>query len=208
MLHHLKLLWIVTGLALWSISGQTLLAQQARTRLELTSLTEVQNELKLTDEQKKLVGELLAKFREGAPANGQVDKEARAARVKQVAKLNTELVEKLTDAQKTRLNGLLIQVNGAVAAIDPVIANALQLSPDELAKLRSANQANQTARRQSADGQKDLKPKERQEAMKKLLAKEGEALMALLTEDQKKKLEELKGMPLTIDQAPLRARRK
>jgi hypothetical protein len=208
MLHHLKLLWIVTGLALWSISGQTLLAQQARTRLELTSLTEVQNELKLTDEQKKLVGELLAKFREGAPANGQVDKEARAARVKQVAKLNTELVEKLTDAQKTRLNGLLIQVNGAVAAIDPVIAKALQLSPDELAKLRSANQANQTARRQSADGQKDLKPKERQEAMKKLLAKEGEALMALLTEDQKKKLEELKGMPLTIDQAPLRARRK
>jgi hypothetical protein len=195
-------------LALWSISGQTLLAQQARTRLELTSLTEVQNELKLTDEQKKLVGELLAKFREGAPANGQVDKEARAARVKQVAKLNTELVEKLTDAQKTRLNGLLIQVNGAVAAIDPVIAKALQLSPDELAKLRSANQANQTARRQSADGQKDLKPKERQEAMKKLLAKEGEALMALLTEDQKKKLEELKGMPLTIDQAPLRARRK
>ncbi len=186
--------------------------QATRARYALATLPEVQTELKMNDEQKKLATELLAKQREkmasfgGGGGGGDF-----AAMQAEMAKLNTELdgqlESKLDDAQKKRLNGLLAQVNGAAALLDASIAKAMQLNEEQIGKLKAANESNRSARREAMAGFQDMSQEERQAAMTKLTEKENGALLATLTEEQKKKFEELKGTPLKIDQTPLRGGR-
>ncbi len=196
--------------------------QQTRTRFELATLPEVQADLKLNDEQKKLAADQLAKQREkraalvpagGAGGGGGGGGGAGfAAMQAEITKINTELeaafVAKLDDAQKSRMHGLIVQVNGAAALLDPDIAKALDVNEEQLGKLKSANDANRTARREAMQGFQDMSPEQRTEATAKLTATESKSLMGLLTEAQVKKLETLKGAALTIDQTPLRPTRR
>ena len=193
--------------------------QQTRTRFELATLPEVQADLKLNDEQKKLATDQLAKQREKraalAPAGGGgggAGGAGFAAMQTEITKMNTELetafVAKLDDAQKSRMHGLIAQVNGATALLDPDIAKALEVNGEQLGKLKSANDANRTARREAMAGFQDMSPEQRTEALAKLTASESKSLMGLLTEAQVKKLETLKGAALTIDQTPLRPTRR
>ncbi len=192
--------------------------QQTRTRFELATLPEVQADLKLNEEQKKLAADQLAKQREKraalAPAGGGGGGGGAgfAAMQTEITKINTELetafVAKLDDAQKSRMHGLIVQVNGAAALLDPDIAKALDVNEEQLGKLKSANDANRTARREAMQGFQDMSPEQRTEAMAKLTATESKSLMGLLTEAQVKKLETLKGAALTIDQTPLRPARR
>ncbi len=196
--------------------------QQTRTRFELATLPEVQADLKLNEEQKKLAADQLGKQREkraalvpagGAGGGGGGGGGAGfAAMQAEITKINTELeaafVAKLDDAQKSRMHGLIVQVNGAAALLDPDIAKALDVNEEQLGKLKSANDANRTARREAMAGFQDMSPEQRTEAMAKLTATESKSLMGLLTEAQVKKLETLKGAALTIDQTPLRPARR
>ncbi len=192
--------------------------QQTRTRFELATLPEVQADLKLNEEQKKLAADQLAKQREKraalAPAGGGGGGGGAgfAAMQTEITKINTELetafVAKLDDAQKSRMHGLIVQVNGAAALLDPDIAKALDVNEEQLGKLKSANDANRTARREAMQGFQDMSPEQRTEATAKLTATESKSLMGLLTEAQVKKLETLKGAALTIDQTPLRPTRR
>ena len=187
--------------------------QQTRTRYELATLPEVQGELKLNDEQKKLATEQLAKMREKRAAmfqagGGGGGQDGRT----ELAKMNTEMdavfVEKLNDTQKSRMNGLIAQVNGGAAVLDSAIAKAMELSDELIGKLKSVNDSNQTARREAMSGFQDMSPEQRTEAFAKLTASENKSLMALLSEAQAKKLESIKGAALTIDQTPLRPARR
>ena len=198
--------------------------QQTRTRFELATLPEVQADLKLNDDQKKLAADQLAKQREkraalvpaggagGGGGGGGAGGAGFAAMQTEITKMNTELeaafVAKLDDAQKSRMHGLIAQVNGAAALMDPDIAKALDVNEEQLGKLKSANDANRTARREAMAGFQDMSPEQRTEAMAKLTATETKSLMGLLTEAQVKKLETLKGAALTIDQSPLRPARR
>lgn len=189
--------------------------QQTRTRFELATLPEVQSELKLTEEQKKLASEQLAKLREKqaaiAPAGGGGGAGMQAARAemqKMGAELDATFSAKLDDAQKTRMHGLIAQVNGAAALMDTAIAKALEITDEQTAKLKAANEANQAARREAMAGAQNMSQEERAEAMAKMATEQTKALMAVLTESQTKKLETLKGAALTIDMAPLRPARR
>lgn len=191
--------------------------QQQRMRFELASLPEVQAELKLNDEQKKLASEHLAKLREkqaslapggGGGGGGGAMQAARAEMLKMGAEMDTAFAAKLDDAQKSRMNGLIAQVNGAAALMDASIAKELEITEAQAGKLKAANDANQTARREATQSAQDKSPEERTAAMTKLTAEHNKSLMALLTEAQTKKLETLKGAPLTIDMAPLRPARR
>ncbi len=191
--------------------------QQTRTRFELATLPEVQADLKLNDEQKKLAADQLAKQREkraamapagGAGGGGGAGGQAMQA---ELTKMNMELdatfVGKLDAAQTSRMNGLIVQVNGASAVMDPAIAKSLGITEEQMGKLKSANDANRAARREAMQGGRDLKPEEREAATAKLAASESKSIMGLLTEAQIKSLETLKGAALTIDQTPLRPTR-
>ena len=194
--------------------------QQTRTRFELATLPEVQSELKLTDEQKKLASEQLAKLREkqaamapaggggGGAGGGAAMQAARAEMQKMGIELDAAFSAKLDDAQKTRLNGLIAQVNGAAAIMDSAIAKALEITDEQTAKLKAANDANQAARREAMAGMQNMSQEERAEAMTKMATEQTKTLMAVLTEAQAKKFESLKGAALTIDMAPLRPARR
>ena len=187
--------------------------QQTRTRYELATLPEVQADLKLNDEQKKIATEQLTKMREKRAAMAQAGGGGggQAGRT-ELAKMNTEMdavfVEKLNDAQKSRMNGLIAQVNGGAAVLDPAIAKAMELSDELVGKLKSVNDSNQTARREAMQGFGDMSPEQRTAAIAKLTASDNKSIMALLSEAQVKKLESIKGAALTIDQAPLRQPRR
>lgn len=180
--------------------------QQTRSRFELATLPEVQSELKLNDEQKKLATDLLTKQREKRQSAGQGG-DFRALR-EEMAKLNaefdTQFVAKLDETQQTRMNGLLAQVNGAASLLDAAVAKAIGVSDEQMGKLKSVNESNQAARREAFQSFQDLGQDERRAAAAKLTEKENAALLAALDNEQKKKFEDLKGEVLTIDQAPLR----
>jgi hypothetical protein len=185
----------------------------SRTRYELATLPEVQAELKLNDAQKKLATDLLAKQRERrAAAGGPGGGGNWAAMQAEMAKMNTEfdaeLLAKMDDTQKTRMNGLIAQANGAAALMDEAIAKAMQLGEEQVAKLKSANDANRAARREAMAGFQDLSQEERQAAIAKLTEKENATLLATMSDEQKKKFDSLKGAELKMDFAPLRPARR
>ncbi len=193
--------------------------QTTRTRFELATLPEVQADLKLTDEQKKLATEQLAKLREkqasmapggggGGGGGGAAFQAARAEMAKMGTELDATFVAKLDDAQKTRMNGLIAQVNGSAALMDAAIAKELAITEEQSGKLKAANDANQTARREAMQGLQGKSPDEITTEIAKLTAEQTKALMGLLTEVQVKKLETIKGTALTMDMAPLRTPRR
>ena len=127
-----QLSWAFCGLLVvtWSADiasaqqrGGGMRGQQSRTRYELSTLPEVQSELKLSDDQKKLAVDLLAKQREKRASSNQGNFQAmREELAKMNAEFDTQFVATLNETQKSRMNGLLAQVNGAAALLDHVIA--------------------------------------------------------------------------------------
>ncbi len=212
-----QLSWAFCGLLVvtWSADlasaqqrGGGMRGQQSRTRYELSTLPEVQSELKLSDDQKKLATDLLAKQREKRASSNQGNFQAmREELAKMNAEFDAQFVATLNDTQKARMNGLLAQVNGAASLLDPEIAKSLKLSDELITKLKAANQSNLAARREAMQGLQDLSQEQRQEKMTNLATSESKALLAVLSEEQVKKFEELKGPALTIDQSPLRTPR-
>ena len=188
---------------------------QTRMRFELATLPEVQTELKLNDEQKKMASEQLAKYREklasmvpGGGGGGGAGGGARAELQKLGGELDAQFVGKLDDGQNSRMNGIVLQVNGPAAIADAMIAKSLEITEEQSAKIKAANDANQAARRESMQSGQDLSQEERAAARTKLAEEHNKTLMAILTEAQAKKLESLKGAALTIDMTPLRPARR
>ena len=182
---------------------------QTRARYELATLTEVQAELKLNDEQKKIAKDLLAKQREKRQSftQGGDFQAMRAEIAKMNVEFDAEFMAKLDEKQNARMHGLIAQVNGAAALMDPAIAKALGVTDEQMKKLKATNDANIAARREAMAGLQDMTPEQRAEAMTKLADKESKLLFADAGDELKKKLEDLKGTALTIDQAPLRPTR-
>jgi hypothetical protein len=215
--------WAICGLIVCATAAEVTYAQGGgrrgfggpRTRFELATLPEVQAELKLTEEQKKLATEQLTKLREksaamlqGGGGGGGGGQAARTELAKLTADMDAAFVGKLDDTQKSRMNGLFAQVNGGAAVLDAAIAKALELNDDLIAKIKAVNDANQSARREAMQGFQDMSPEQRTEATAKLRASEDKSIMALLSEAQVKKFDSIKGAALTIDQSPLRPTRR
>ena len=106
------------------------------------------------------------------------------------------------------MNGLIAQANGAAALMDAAIAKAMQLSDEQVAKLKSANDANRAARREAMAGLQDLSQEERQAAITKFTDKENATLLATMSDEQKKTFDSLKGAELKMDFATLRPARR
>jgi hypothetical protein len=215
--------WAICGLIVCATAAEVTYAQGGgrrgfggpRTRFELATLPEVQAELKLTEEQKKMATEQLTKLREksaamlqGGGGGGGGGQAARTELAKLTADMDAAFVGKLDDTQKSRMNGLFAQVNGGAAVLDAAIAKALELNDDLIAKIKAVNDANQSARREAMQGFQDMSPEQRTEATAKLRASEDKSIMALLSEAQVKKFDSIKGAALTIDQSPLRPTRR
>lgn len=210
--------WAACALLVLTCSMNTAHAQrgggmrmQQVSRFQLATLSEVESDTKLTADQKSLAKSLKekldAKRAEMGGGGGGPSQEAREQLAKFTAESDAEFAGKLDDAQKKRFNGLLLQNNGVAAVLDAQISKELGLGEDTVKKLREVNRDNQTARREAMQAAQGGNREEMMENMRKLTEKSDAALLAVLSDAEKKKMEELKGTKLEIDMAPLRPRR-
>ncbi|MFL6825191.1 MAG: Spy/CpxP family protein refolding chaperone [Bradyrhizobium sp.] len=156
----------------------------------------VQDALKLTDEQKTKIEKINKEFRKemrDALDGGRPDPEKmRKLRDDQTTKLK----EVLNADQQKRLMGIFVQVMGAGAVMDPAVGKEIGLTDEQKDKLHEA-MGPPPERREGRDAKGGGDFKERRTKMEK-------EVMAVLTPEQQKKLESLKGEKVDIDMSALR----
>ncbi|HEX3602435.1 MAG TPA: hypothetical protein VHU84_19935 [Lacipirellulaceae bacterium] len=209
---------MVAGLVIVAMVSQVALAQQGQGRrnrggggpggfgggppssARLLGLKEVQDALKLTDDQKgkidKLNDEVREEMRKAMQDGGGREK------VQELMASTTTKVNEILDAgQQKRLMGIEIQVNGAGAAADPAVAKELNLTDDQKKQLGEVRQKNMDAMREAFQGGRDQGGREK---IQQLRDEANKNMMAVLTADQQAQLESLKGEKVNIDMSQLR----
>jgi Spy/CpxP family protein refolding chaperone len=179
----------------------------------LLGLDQVAKELELADEQKaeirKISEESMAKARERVAGLRDLSDDERRARFEEMrkegetaqAEVRKKIEEVLLPEQKERLSQIVLQVQGASALASDEVASKLSLTEDQKTKLREVQEAArekmQEAFGRRGDGERGQGGG--REAMQKLRTESQEQAMAVLTDEQKKKLEELKGKAFELD---------
>jgi hypothetical protein len=175
--------------------------------VSLAQLSEVQTELKLTDEQKEKVARLNDDFAE----------ERRAARDdaagdfekmrKELALLNVEfdkeLLESLDDAQQARVMEIYLQVNGPTALTVGWVAEALKLTDEQKTKLEQVLTDDRAKWRESFQQFQGLSEEERTKRFEEMTKAREDALMAVLDDTQKQEFEKMQGEKLEVDLSKL-----
>jgi Spy/CpxP family protein refolding chaperone len=209
----------VAALAIVAMLAEVSLAQQAGRRgrgigggfggppssARLLALKEVQDALKLTDDQKSKIGAINDQMREEIRKAMQ-DGGGREKVQEMIASITAKINEVLDEGQQKRLMGIFIQVNGAAAALDPAVAKELNITDDQKKQLDEVRQKNMTAMREAFQGARDQagSREEMRAKAEKLREDSNKQLMAVLTTDQQSQLESLKGEKVDIDMSQLR----
>lgn len=162
----------------------------------LLTIREVQEELKLTDDQlKELVGEARALNQNVQPelkiASRSRDGNAYADLNKRIKEREQPLMDKLTDDQKKRLVQLNYQRLGVQALKHVDVRHELQVTDEQMTAYEKVRSEMQDVRSISSIRNRDeatAKLKESKERFEK-------AMDAILTDDQKQKLKEMRGEP-------------
>lgn len=183
-------------------------------RAQLASLKEVQAELKLTDDQKKLTTEVMTKLAadraEARQSAGQDFAAMQEKNAKLTAEADAKVAEKLDDAQKKRLMEIFVQKNPIGNALaDAEVQKALGLNEEAVKKIAEARTANREAMMAAFQelGQ-DATPEERASKMETLTKTANEKLFSAISADQKAAFEKLGGAKLDVDTTPLQPQRR
>jgi Spy/CpxP family protein refolding chaperone len=172
----------------------------------LATVDTVQDALKLSDEQKEKVktinDEMRDAMRKELENGGRPDRE----KMRKVMDEASEKLNNVLDAtQQKRLMGIFVQVNGAAAVMNPTVAKELNITDEQRDKLREAmgpppggrGEGKGEAKGEGKGGGGAGSFRERREKMDK-------EVMAILTSEQQKKLEEMKGEKVEVDMSKLR----
>jgi hypothetical protein len=172
----------------------------------LAQLDAVQEELKLSDEQKKQVAELNEKLNEerqelfsGGPGGDR--EQFREKWTKFNADAANSFNEILDDAQEQRAQEIFIQVNGPSVLVQESVSEPLKISDEQQEQLQEVLAAS----REEFMGA-GLRDMEREEATKKiaeLSAGRDEKLLAVLNDDQRAQFEKMQGAKIEIDLSEL-----
>lgn len=176
-------------------------------KAQLATLDEVQSDLKLTDEQKTQIADINDKLREErrglfGSGFGQFN-QIRADMDKLNREASAEVDAKLDDTQKQRLQEIAIQVNGAAALNDPSVVEQLNLSDEQKKKLEEVRADNSKAVEDAMSDFGDLSREERRDKFRTLSETSDSNLLGVLTDEQKKNFDEMKGTEIDVDLSPL-----
>jgi len=181
--------------------------------MRLATMEAVQEVLKLSDEQKNKVDQIDAELRQRArEAFGERRGERPDfGRVRgEMQKLNEEATTKLADVlddhQRRQLAAITIEMSDAGALLDPLVAAELNITAEqkeEMVKIRDA----QRPLREGFGGRRpqDLSREEMRELRAKMEERRAEIhkqLMAVLTSEQQKEFETLKGEARDVELRP------
>lgn len=169
----------------------------------LAGMPQVQEEIKVSEEQKKQIDEGLAELRGGfnfqeLQGLSAEDREKRMEEIRKKAETAGKAFEEkmnkiLKPEQLTRLKELSLQRQGAMALLRPDIAKDLGLTEDQRKKMQGILESSRPSGRPNFQ---DLSQEERQKLMTESREKQEKAqaeLLAVLTDEQKAKYAELKG---------------
>jgi Spy/CpxP family protein refolding chaperone len=157
----------------------------------LATIDKVQEALKITDEQKTKIEKINADFRKEMSGD-RPDPE-------KMKKMRDEVTDKLKEVlnadQQKRLMGIFVQVMGAGAVMDPAVGKEIDLTDEQKDKLHEAMGPPPEGREARGAGAQSFQDRR---------AKMEKDVMAVLTPEQQKKLESLKGEKVDIDMSALR----
>lgn len=166
----------------------------------------VQDELHLTADQKSRIEKILEASREsmrelfsGARDLSEEERRKRFAQLREkMQKANAEAEKKidqvLDDGQRKRLQGIQIQLQGIRALTDNDVARAVGLGLEQKQKIEAIFESLQEKTRELFSGGFDRERfREMREKMQKMREEADQKVMQVLTDAQKKTLEDLKG---------------
>ncbi len=182
--------------------------------VSLAARPDVQEELKLTDEQKSKIQEIAGDFRAktraavreaglgnfrdlSAEERRKKIEELRGKQRKVAEEAGAQLSKVLTEEQNKRLRGIAIQARGAQALLSDDLAGELKLSDEQKAKIREVIESSRDKQRQLfrdvREGKIDRSEiRAKFEEIRKQVQKDAEAV---LTDEQRQRLAEIKGEP-------------
>ena len=172
----------------------------------LAQLDAVQEDLKLSDEQKKQVAELNEKLNEErrelfSGGQGGDREQFRAKWTKFNADATNSFNEILDDAQEKRAQEIFIQVNGPAVLVQESVSESLKITDEQKEQMQDVLAA---SRDEFMDA--GLRDMDREEAAKKIAelnASRDEKLLAVLTEDQRAEFKKMQGAKIEIDLSEL-----
>jgi len=201
--------------------------QQQPQPIALLVLTnkDLQAELKITDDQKKDLKELMTKAEElnkkraEAMSGGQPDRTVLQELQKEAQALGDEAkkgAEKLTDAQKKRIKQIDIQRMGLAAFANEDVAKELKVTDDQKKELKTIAEDVQKQMRDlrmeiGGGGGGRLDPEKQAELIKKskeMTDAATEKVMKLMTDEQKKAYKEMTGDAFDISKLQVRPARR
>ncbi len=162
--------------------------------LALATQQSVKEELKLTDDQLKVITPLAEKQREGGRGMRDATAEQRQKVQEQIAANEKSLAEVLQPDQLKRLKQIALQQQGALAVARPAVAEDLQLTAEQKDKIKTMQQDVQDKMREAmqAGNREEARSK-----MTELRKSTNEKVLELFTDEQKTKWKELTGEPFT-----------
>jgi Spy/CpxP family protein refolding chaperone len=175
----------------------------------LATLNEVEEALKLTDEQKEKIDELnddlRDKFREVLEEGGQREE------LQKVAQSGSQkLIEILDEPQEKRITEVAIQVYGPNAIlIHPTLGEFLKVTDEQRTEMTDLQRENMQSMGDAFREMRDqeLSRDEMRTKFEQLRADADKKLLAVLTDEQRKQLDSLKGEKVEIDMSQLRGGR-
>jgi hypothetical protein len=200
--------WLAVGLVASLLMVEPALAQRGRSlrrlfgisQAQLASHPDVQTELKMTDVQKTRVTEVNDELRDsrrelwGTTFDNWTKAQARMDELNRAA--TQKVIDVLDPAQRQRLQEISIQQNGPRSLQDPDVVRELGLSDQQKTKLDEAIAQN-TKDFETGFGQGSRE--EWRERANQLADEADRRFLGVLTDEQKTKLEELKGEPFEVD---------
>jgi Spy/CpxP family protein refolding chaperone len=162
----------------------------------------VQNDLKLTDDEKASIQKLQDAARDNRTALQGLSGEERTAKMAEITKeQDSKIAGILDDKQKARLKEIRLQQRGPQGLTDKELAEALKLTDDQVNKIKEIVDAMQKEIQdafQSA-GQGGDRTAMR-EKMTKLRKDTGDKILAVLTPDQKTSYDKMLGTKIDLPQ--------
>jgi hypothetical protein len=172
----------------------------------LAQLDAVQEELKLSDEQKKQVAELNEKLTEerqelfsGGPGGDR--EQFREKWAKFNADAANSFNEILDDDQEQRAQEIFIQVNGPSVLVQESVSEPLKISDEQQEQLQEVLAASREEF--MGAGLRDMEREEAAKKMAELIASRDEKLLAVLNDDQRAQFEKMQGEKVEIDLSEL-----
>ncbi len=172
-------------------------------QVALAQLTEVEKDLKLTDEQKDKMLDLYDTLNEERGALWQEAAGDFESIRDDMAELNNDIAaqfnEALDETQQARLQQIYAQANGPTALFDEKIAETLKITAEQATKLADVRTKIFDEFRNAGVDWQSLSDEEATKKIDEMIASQNDLYAAVMTDEQRAEFEKLQGEKLEID---------